>query len=81
VKLADRIATIYVTDEGISVLSELAGFVTKKRGVLVQRVVETDEQGVWIQYKLEDGLHVFLIGWRFIQGVELLPEGKERGLE
>jgi hypothetical protein len=81
VKLADRTANIYVTDDGISVLSELAGFITRKRGLLVQRVREADERGLWIEYKLEDGEHLFLLQWIHIRGIELSPEGKEKGLD
>lgn len=80
-RLAERTASIYVTDEGVRILTELAGFVTKKRALLVQRVREADERGVWIDYKLEDGQHLFLIQWQYIRAVELLPEGKERGLK
>jgi len=81
VKLEGRIANIYVSDEGITILSELAGFVTKKRALLVQRIREADENGLWVDYKLEDGGHLFLIRWDYIRAVELPPEKREKGLE
>ncbi|MGH9670425.1 MAG: hypothetical protein ACRD3A_09970 [Terriglobales bacterium] len=80
-KLEDRTAIIYLSKEGQRVLSDLAGFVPEKRGVLVQRVQEADDKGLWIDYKLEDGQHLFLILWEYVEAVELAPESKEKGLK
>ena len=81
-RLAGRRAKLFLTDEGKEFLCRIAEAVEPSEGPPKAFVEETDETGIWIRVRREEGLQVLLLRWEFILGLEMPPlTGKVVGLK
>ena len=69
-KLAKQTATILLDDSGKQVLA-LAAFAVPESGKILVEVEESEDLGLWIRLNREDGIHFFLLRWKYILGVDL----------
>lgn len=72
-KLTGQSVTIFVTDEGERIL-KLAGVSLPVSNLLFVSVEEAEESGLWVRLPGEDQMHLFLLLWEFILGIDL-PSG------
>ena len=69
-KLAKQTATILLADDGKHVLA-LAAVVVPESGKILVEIEESEDLGLWIRLKREDGIHFFLLRWEYILGVDV----------
>jgi hypothetical protein len=73
VKLAGQTAAILLTEDGRQIL-ELAGVNLSQSAMLSASVEESEDLGLWIRLQREDQMHLFLLRWEYILGVDV-PSG------
>lgn len=72
-KLAGQTAIILIADGGRQVL-ELAGVSLLDSALLPISIEESEDLGLWIRLQREDQVHLFLLRWEYILGIDL-PSG------
>jgi hypothetical protein len=79
-KIAQDGVAILLSDEGHEVL-QLAIPELPEGRVVWFRVQDTDDLGVWVRMKREDGDHVLLIRWEYVLTIDLpVAQTKKIGL-
>jgi len=73
VKLAGQTAAVLLADGGKQVL-ELAGVRVAESDALSVSIEESEDLGLWIRLQREDQMHLFLLRWEYILGIDL-PTG------
>jgi hypothetical protein len=73
VKLAGQTAAILLAEDGRRIL-ELAGVSLSESPMLSASVEESEDLGLWIRLQREDQMHLFLLRWEYILGVDV-PSG------
>jgi hypothetical protein len=73
VKLAGQTAAILLAEGGRQIL-ELAGVTLSESPMLSASVEESEDLGLWIRLQREDQMHLFLLRWEYILGVDV-PSG------
>ena len=72
-KLAGQTAAILLAEGGRQIL-ELAGVTLSESPMLSASVEESEDLGLWIRLQREDQMHLFLLRWEYILGVDV-PSG------
>ncbi len=72
-KLNGQTVTLFLSDEGTKVL-DLASIQPLGPTSIAVFVEEAEELGLWIRVPREDQLHLFLLHWAYIVGIDL-PAG------
>jgi len=73
VKLAGQDATVILTEDGKAVL-ELASVKLPDSNLLLISIEESEDLGLWVRLQREDQMHLFLLRWEYILGIDL-PSG------
>jgi hypothetical protein len=73
VRLAGETVTVILTEEGRQVL-RLAEVSLPDNPRVVLSIAESEDLGIWIRLDREDQLHLFLLRWEYILGIDL-PTG------
>ncbi len=80
-RLAGEAGEVLLAEGGKQVL-ELAGLSIPDTLMLPVSIEESEDLGLWIQVRREDRLHVFLLRWEYILGIDLPRQlGKVTGLK
>ncbi len=78
--LANKIASLYVAEEGRQVLQSASIECDAERPLRVE-IVESEDLGLWIKVLRQRREHNFLLRWEYILGIEIeLPRGRPFGL-
>ncbi len=72
-KLAGQAVTVLVTDEGEQIL-KIAGVSLPDSNSLFISIEESEDLGLWVRLQREDQMHLFLLRWEYILGIDL-PSG------
>ena len=72
-KLAGQDATVILTEDGKAVL-ELASVKLPDSNLLLISIEESEDLGLWVRLQREDQMHLFLLRWEYILGIDL-PSG------
>jgi hypothetical protein len=75
-KIAQANVAVLLSDEGHQVLQLAVPELSESR-VVSFYVQDTDDLGIWVRIKREDGNHVLLIRWEYILTVDF-PVGRTR---
>jgi hypothetical protein len=73
VRLAGQAAVVLIAEGGREVL-ELAGVNLPQTSLLSVSIEESEDLGLWIRLQREDQIHLFLLRWEYILGIDL-PSG------
>jgi len=73
VRLAGQEVTVYLTDDGKAIL-QLASVKLPDSNVFSVLIEESEDLGLWVRLPREDQMHLFLLRWEYILGVDL-PSG------
>jgi hypothetical protein len=72
-KLAGQTAAILLADDGKQIL-KLAGLNLAESHMLSASIEESEDLGLWIRLQREDQMHLFLLRWEYILGIDV-PSG------
>lgn len=72
-KLSGQKVTVLLSEDGKAVLALAAIDVSRTSSISVS-VEEAEELGLWIRVPREDQMHLFLLLWGYIVGIEI-PAG------
>ena len=72
-RLAGQDATVILTEDGKAVL-ELASVKLPDSHLLLISIEESEDLGLWVRLPREDQMHLFLLRWEYILGIDL-PSG------
>ena len=72
-RLAGQSAVVLIADGGRDVL-ELAGVNPPETSLFPVSIEESEDLGLWIRLQREDQVHLFLLRWEYILGIDL-PSG------
>ena len=64
---------MYLTDDGKAIL-QLASVKLPDSNVFSVLIEESEDLGLWVRLPREDQMHLFLLRWEYILGVDL-PSG------
>jgi hypothetical protein len=73
VRLAGQEVTVYLTDDGKAVL-ELASVKLPDSNLFSVLIEESEDLGLWLRLPRKDQIHLFLLRWEYILGIDL-PSG------
>jgi hypothetical protein len=70
VKLAGQTVAVILTEEGRQVLNLAAVSLPENPRIIVS-VEESEDLGLWVRLSREGHLHLFLLRWEYILGIDL----------
>jgi len=76
VKVAQRTVAVVLSEEGRAAM-ELAAASVPGSPVLFFFVQDTDDMGLWVRVKREDGDHLVLVRWEFVLSLDF-PMGETK---
>jgi hypothetical protein len=69
-KLAGETAVIVLSEGGRQAL-QAAGLAVPESDALLFSIEESEDLGLWVRVEREDGIHLVLLRWEFINLVEI----------
>lgn len=72
-KLAGQAVKVLVADDGEQVL-KIAGVSLPDSNLLSISIEESEDLGLWVHIPREDQMHLFLLRWEYILGIDV-PSG------
>ena len=75
-KLAGQTAAVILTEDGKAIF-ELAKVRLPDTYLIAVSIEESEDLGLWIRLPREDQMHLFLLRWEYILGIDL-PGGVGR---
>lgn len=72
-KLAGQRAAVILTEDGQAVLA-LASVELPDAPLFIVLIEESEDLGLWVRLPREDQMHLFLLRWEYILGIDL-PSG------
>lgn len=72
-KLAGQAVKVLVADDGEQVL-KIAGVSLPDSNLLSISIEESEDLGLWVRIPREDQMHLFLLRWEYILGIDV-PSG------
>lgn len=63
-------AELLLAEDGRRVL-ELAGLTLPDKTLVPVVIKESEDLGLWIELRREDGIHLFLLRWEYVIGIDL----------
>jgi len=69
-RLAGQEAAVILTEDGKAVL-EMAAVNLPDSPLISLSIEESEDLGLWVRLPRQDGMHLFLLRWEYILGVDL----------
>lgn len=80
-RLSQRTVAIVLSDQGRAAL-QLAAVSLADSPALLAYIQDTDDIGLWVRVRREDGEHVLLVRWEYVLSVDFMAgESKTVGLK
>ena len=80
-RLAGQTAAVILTEDGKAVFG-LAGVRVPDTCLITISIEESEDLGLWVRLPREDQMHLFLLRWEYILGIDLPGGlGKVTGLK